>query len=90
MERKEVYAAIDSERDYQDEMTASMDRPDMIVDLHMGDILTAIQHNLNRAIQTWYEGSEPHVESMHYLRKIAGLCVKAGEKHGMPVREKNA
>jgi hypothetical protein len=84
--RQDVYVAIDSERDYQDRMTADISRPDMISDLHLGDTLSAIQHNLTLATTEWYQGSEPHPRAMNFLRKIAGLCVQAGEKHGMPYR----
>lgn len=84
--RQQIYDAIDTERDFQDEMTSRTDRPDIIENMHVGDILSAIQYNLNQASAAWYKGSTPHPESMHFLRKIAGLCVKAGEINGMPPR----
>ncbi len=62
--RKQVYHAIDSERAYQDKMTASQDRPDMIDDFHMGDTLSAIQHNLNKAMESWYPNSAPYKDTM--------------------------
>lgn len=86
MERKQVYAAIDSERDYQDKMSADPTRPDMNENMSTGDIISAIQHNLNKACNYWYSTSNPHEEAMNYIRKIAALCVKAGEKNGMPSR----
>ena len=86
MERQEVYKVLDTERDYQEEMTADKTRPDMIEDLHIGDTLSAIEHNLKKARDEWYKGAVPHQEAIMYLRKIAGLCVQAGEKHGMPRR----
>lgn len=86
MKRENVYKAIDSERDFQDEMTAREDRPDMIQDLHVGDGITAISYNLEKAREAWYKGSVPHEEAMVYLRKIAGICVKLGEDYGMPER----
>lgn len=87
MKRLKIYQAIDSERNYQDEMTKRNDRPDMIDDLHVGDTLAAIQYNLSQANAVWYKGAAPHTETMQYLRKIAALCVKAGETYGMPERE---
>lgn len=87
MIRNEVYKAISSERDYQDEMSKKPYRPDMIEDMHIGDILSAITYNLNQANAAWYKGSVPHTESVMFLRKIAALCVKAGEIYGMPFRE---
>ncbi len=86
MERIEVYYAIDSERDFQDEMTKRSDRPDMIDDLHVGDTITAIRYNLDKATSEWYKGAVPHQNTLEYFRKIASLCVKAGETYGMPKR----
>lgn len=86
MKREEVYYAIDTERLYQTVMTEKEDRPDMIEDLHVGDTLTAIQVNLDKAKEAWYKGSVPHQDTMEYLRKVAGLVVQAGEKYGMPKR----
>ena len=86
MDRSEVYEVIDTERNFQNEMTLRSDRPDMIEDLHVGDTLTAIQVNLDKAKEAWYKGSVPHKDTMEYLRKVAGLVVQAGEKYGMPKR----
>jgi len=86
MDRSEVYEVIDTERDFQNEMTLRDDRPDMIKELHVGDTLSAIQYNLDLARKAWYHGSEPHEGAMEYLRKIAGLCVQAGENYEMPLR----
>jgi len=55
--------------------------------MHVGDSLGAIQHNLNKALETWYVNSTPHSESMVYLRKIAALCVAQMEKNGCVKRE---
>ena len=86
MKRLKIYQAIDTERDFQNEMTKRSDRPDMIDDMHIGDILSAIRYNLDKANEAWYTGSVPHQNSVEYLRKIAALCVKAGEIYGMPER----
>lgn len=83
MTRQEVYATIDSERDYQDRMIADLSRPDMRPDLHVGDTLTAIQYNLDKAVEAWYKGADPHIEAMEFVRKIAGLCVQVGERYQM-------
>ncbi len=86
MDRLEIYKVIDGERNYQNSMIIDPDRPDMIEDLHLGDTLTAIQFNLDKARQEWYIGSVPHEKSMQYLRKIAGLIVQIAEKNGLPKR----
>ncbi len=86
MTRQEVYTVLDGERAFQDEMSQRTDRPDMIEEMHVGDILSAIQYNLSLATKAWYHGSVPHSDAIGYLRKIAALCIKAGETHGMPSR----
>lgn len=86
MNRLEIYDAIDTERAYQNKGINDENRPDMIADLHVGDTLTAIRVNLNKAEEAWYIGSKPHQETLEYLRKVAGLCVQLGEIYGMPKR----
>lgn len=82
-----VYKAIDSERDFQDKLTADPNRPDMIDVLHMGDALTAIKYNLDKAIETWYRDAIPYQNTLEYLRKIAALIVRQAEVHGIPERK---
>lgn len=84
--QKEVIDAIVGERNFQDEMVANTDRPDMIEDLHVGDTIAAMQYNLDLARVAWYQGSAPHQGAMEYLRKVCALGVQAGEKYGMPPR----
>lgn len=83
MERKEVYKAIDSERDYQNRQAANLARPDMKKVLTVGETLLAIEDILVEARRNWYKGAEPHPNAMEHVRKIAGLCVQAGEEYGM-------
>ena len=86
MKREDVYKAFDSERAYQDEMSQRSDRPDMIEDMHMGDILSAIQYNLTLANGWWYQEATPYPKTTDILRKIGALCTKAGETYGMKGR----
>jgi len=87
MNRKDVYAAIDTERDFQIEMSKNPHRPDMVSQLSMGDTITAIQFNLRKVTNAWYREAAPYPCSMDFIRKIAALCVQAGENHGMAPRE---
>ena len=87
MNRQDVYKVIDTERDFQNDMVADDNRPDMIEDLHVGDTLSAIQYNLDLARKNWYHGATPHEGAMDHLRKIAALCVQAGENFDMPERK---
>lgn len=86
MDRVTVYAAIDSEREFQDLMTADPERPDMIADLGIGGGLLAMEENLLRARREWYSGSGTHQEAMQFVRKAVALGVKLGEELGMPFR----
>lgn len=86
MERQDVYKAIDSERDYQEEMTRNEFRPDMISDLHLGDTIAAMQYNLDLARVNWYQGAVPHTTAMEFIRKVCALGVQIAEKQGMPSR----
>jgi hypothetical protein len=86
MEQSTVVAIILDERKYQEEQSANPGRPDIHDDLSMGDLLLAIQHNLNKAITRWYNDSAPYSDTSHFLRKIAALSIKAGEEFGMEPR----
>ncbi len=87
MKRDRVFKIIDDEREYQNDMSMSMSRMDIKAEMTMGDILLAIEHNLSEARRIWYRDQYPHTSTTDYLRKIAALCVKAGEDFGMPERE---
>lgn len=67
MKRAEVYQAISSERDFQDMMIAREDRPEMIHDLHVGDGIAAIEHNLQKAREACYSGTVPYEEAMAHI-----------------------
>lgn len=86
MERSEVYKAIDTERDYQE---AGLKKEDshIVEEFDIAHGLNAIQYNLDKAREIWYNGHAPHEETMDMLRKIAGICVNLGEKKGMPERK---
>lgn len=83
MEREEVYKVVDTEREYQIAASKDLSRPDMIEKLSVAETLTAIRYNLQKADEEWYKNPSPHIATMEYLRKIAALCVQAGENYGM-------
>lgn len=85
IDQSEIISAILQERHYQKQQLNDPSRKD-IIDLRMGEILSAITYNLHKAIEQWYKDSEPYTETSHYLRKIAALCIQSGEKYGMPNR----
>lgn len=86
MKREEVFKIIDAERKHQLKFEGT-DGSHIVSSLNMGGILTAIEHNLTKARAEWYEEKSPYHKTSDLLRKIAALCVKAGEDYGMTERE---
>lgn len=82
--RKEVYEAIDSERDYQAEFSKDTEKC-QILQKSVGCYLTMMQGYMGRTFETWIStgGVEP---TLHFIRKIAGIAVKCMEQHGAPKR----
>jgi len=78
--RKEVYVAIDSERDYQDNKWRNAYDDS---EWSAGDWLIFIERYLNKAKDTL--GDED--ATLDNIRKIAGLAVAAMEYKGAPMRE---
>ena len=88
MTKEGVIRVILDERDYQDHEIAG-ERADMFV-LDMGSALSAIQHNVNKALEVWYKDDPlegAYQNTLEYLRKVAALIVNQGEIHGMPRRK---
>lgn len=85
MKRQEVYEAVDSERDYQNE-GIKLDDTHIVKEFPLGSALSAIQVKLDLARSMWYNRTSPHTEAMGELRKIAAICVQMGEENGMPNR----
>jgi hypothetical protein len=81
--RERAYQCIDGERDYQDAMSASADRPDMVEEMTMGELILATEHALAEARRAWYSDAKPYPATLEYLRKVGGLTVKAMEQFGV-------
>lgn len=88
--RSDVYAALDSERDYQ-EMRIVRDGSTAVGEHHHTpeEFLIYIEHYVHEARTTaatvW--GPTAKAAIMDKLRKVGALCVAAGEANGMPRRE---
>ncbi len=83
--KAEVIQSLLSERDYQDAMEDKKDSH-ITSALNMGGILSAIKVNLDRAVDAWYSEQTPYPKTTDFLRKIGGLCIKAGQMYGMSKR----
>jgi hypothetical protein len=77
--RAEVYKAVDSERNYQDQL-ARNNVPEQTQLEH----LTVIRRIVRDIEDAWYEN--PGHPPLDYMRKIAAVAVKAMEQHGAPTR----
>ena len=87
MNFNEVIQVIGTERQYQELMEQEPDSH-VITNFNLGDALLAIEFNLEKAKEAKYPNIDPeYKECMEYLRKVAAICVKMGEKYGMPKRD---
>lgn len=72
--RAEVYAAIDSERDYQDKQWAGHQH-------EVAGYITMLQHYHSKLVQAWTVTSGD-AAALDVMRKIAGIAVHCMEVHG--------
>lgn len=78
--REDVYAAIDSERVYQDAQWPQGNP------LTIGESLLLIEQYTAKACVVWTVESPPETETLNVVRKIAGIAVRCMENHGAPKR----
>ena len=86
--RQEVYAVIDGERAYQDDIIANNPtRHDATDHQHpVGSFLTMMDTYLRRAQDAWTDKAG-HDPALEVIRKIAAIAVQCMERHGAPPRE---
>jgi hypothetical protein len=77
--RETVYAAIDSERAYQNNLSRNA-----IKQQRPMEQVALIRHMLRQLDAEWY--SQPGQPSMDIIRKIAAQCVRMMEEHGVSPR----
>lgn len=85
--RQAAYAAIDSERDYQDAGKGNANRhanaPDRLLP---GEIILCMEKCLADAREAWYKPNGG-TACLPFLRKTGALAVQALENYGAPQRE---
>lgn len=83
--RSQVYAAIDSERDYQDAQRGNAkrhtDKPPMVP----GEYILCMEKCLQDARDAWYK-PDGGVACLDYIRKVAALGVACMEANGASPR----
>lgn len=86
--RAEVYAAIDTEREYQDTIVETdPSRCSQTGPAHsVGDYLTMMATYLRKAQDDW-TGTAGNDAALDQIRKIAGIAVHCMEDHGAPKRD---
>lgn len=85
--RSVVYAAIDTERDYQDARwgdSLSSDRPGN-GERSIDEFALYISAYADKMVQQCGTFADPKAK-LESIRKVAGLCVAAMEQHGAPDR----
>ena len=80
--RSEVYAAIDSERSYQDKLSPARTNG---IPHTVGDYVTMLQQYQNELVAAWTKNAGDQ-SALHVMRKIAGIAVHCMEDHGAPHR----
>ncbi len=87
--RSEVYAALDSERAYQDERWAGYRGLDGVhvnaIDRTLDEFILYVEQYAWEARTLSVHGEEE--EALEFIRKVGALCVGCMEKHGAPKRE---
>lgn len=89
IDRAKVYAAIDSERSYQDylkkDRTSNPTDGTRSIDHTVGDFVTMMQHYQNQLVEAW-TANPGDAQAMEVMRKIGGIAVNCMEQHGAPKR----
>lgn len=76
VDRSEVYASIDRERDYQDRVW-----PNEFTSV--GDVILALEEYVTRARSVWAGEPAPETGALGMIRKVAAIAVRGMEQHGV-------
>lgn len=86
--REHVYAAIDSERDYQDAQLGNSKRHEGQPAMTPGEYILCMEFCLSVARETWYR-PDGGAACLEFVRKVTALGVSCMELHGAPMRTKS-
>jgi hypothetical protein len=97
--REEVYKAIDSELDYQASLWKDPDDNEAPNPLTVGEFILLAEEYAAQARQVWRGESKQlaytdsgkcyytEVQTLEFMRKIAGIAANCMTQHGAPQRE---
>jgi len=87
--RAEVYAAVDSERDYQDAQRGNAARHHgyQAGVNHPAEFIVYMRKCLRDAEEAIYRGSTGIEQALPFIRKVTALGVACMEQHGAPMRD---
>ena len=85
-DRAAAYRAIDGERDYQDWLWQELGSPGTPNQLTIGEFILLAEEYLEKARKVWTQEPKPEKNTLHKLRKVAGILVNCMEQHGAPHR----
>jgi len=97
--REEVYRAIDSELDYQASVWKNPEDSGAHNPLTVGEFILLVEQYTARARQLWTSESKQlahtdsgacyytEVQTLEFMRKIAGIAANCMTQHGAPQRE---
>lgn len=85
--RDAVYRAIDSERDYQDNLWPGRGKGEPNY-LTVGEFVLLLEAYIHKARAEWTVESKPEMNTLDIVRKVAGIAVNCMEQHGAPMRVK--
>lgn len=83
--RNQVYAAVDSERDYQDAGRGNAKRHEGMPPMTPGEYILCMERCLHAAREAWYK-PKGGVACLDDIRKVTALGVSCMELHGAPFR----
>lgn len=83
--RAEVYAAVDSERDYQDAQIGNAKRHEGQPSMTPGELILCMEKSLHDAREAWYK-PDGGVGCLDFVRKVTALGVQCMERYGAPKR----
>ncbi len=84
--RLDAFEAINTERDYQDQVwqNSGNNGPNVLA---IGEFILLLSTYVDDAADQFRKEPKPEINALNTIRKIAGIAVNCMEQHGAPKRE---